>query len=331
VPRTPTAQLDVVSRLHGTRSRAAALMMGAALLCAGCQPGEQSSSSSHWIACTADADCDNFPFEAACSAGFCVDEGGDRIEESLTFEADLDGTLLDTQTFRFETGVGLRNAELQAYTESSNNVFLEGGDLVLVARHEPVSGAEYTSGSVEVIEAFSFGRIEASIKSSVGSGVKPVFWLLPAAPGPAETTCVDGTSCSESTWPVWGGLVVLSGRADGPSVVAASYASQDTGNGTLNLAESVVQVPIGPSISTAYHLYAIEWGPRRVDWFVDDELVHSFNLDSPEIYLPGGTNPFHQSFRIKLSLSVGGLVEDPVPEDYPREMRVRSLRVLQVQ
>jgi beta-glucanase (GH16 family) len=80
-------------------------------------------------------------------------------------------------------------------------------------------------------------------------------------------------------------------------------------------------------MSTEYHLYALEWGPQRIDWFVDDELVHSFEFASDVIYEPEGLHPFRQPFRLKLSLSVGGLVEAPTPEDYPRQMRVRSLRV----
>ena len=300
-----------------------------------CQGSTQSSSSTHFIVCRTDADCDGLAVEAVCSAqgdtaGFCVDPSGTPVRLLPTFDARFDGTTLDTRFFRFETGVGIRNGEVQAYTESPNNVFVQDGELVLVARHEPADGAEYTSGSIELIQPVTFGRIEASIKSAVGSGVKPVFWLLPADPGAPEVSCVAGEDCVESTWPVWGGLVILSGRADDSTIAVASYASADQTSGVLNLRESTASVPISPSISAEYHLYAIEWGPERIDWFVDDERVHSFHLNSEELHLPDGKNPFHQPFRIKLSLSVGGLVEDPVPSDYPREMRVRSLRVLQI-
>lgn len=320
-------------RTFGARA-AVTLLAGWGLVA--CAPGPRTSSSSHWIVCAADADCENFSIPATCgvegdTAGFCIDATGTPLELRTSFEAEFIGQELDRETFQFELGADIRNGELQAYTESSDNVFVEDGELVIVARNEPVDGAEYSSGSVEVIEPLTFGRVEASILAHVGSGAKPAFWLLPSDPGPPETTCDDAGDCIESTWPVWGGLVVSSGRADGSSIAVASYASVDAESGRLELTESAARVAVGPSMSTDYHLYAMEWGPLRVDWFVDDELVHSFDLTSDDIYHPGGVNPFHQPFRLKLTLAVGGLVEDPEPTDYPREMRVRSLRVLQVE
>lgn len=303
---------------------------------AGCQPGPNSSSSSHWISCSDDSDCSNLPVTATCSkdtatAGYCVDESGAQVERLPQFEMQLTGSELETSLFRFETGTSIRNDELQAYTDSTDNVFVENGELVLRALNEQYDSAEYTSGSVELTDPVSFGRIEASIRSDVGSGVKPVFWLLPADPGTPRTTCIEGSNCVESTWPVWGGIVVMSGRADESALALASYATEESSTGTLNLNEQVAQTPIGPTMSEDFHLYAIEWGPERIDWFIDDELVHSFDLTSPEIHHPDGKNPFHQPFRIKLNLSVGGLVEDPVAADYPLEMRIRSLRTFTFQ
>jgi beta-glucanase (GH16 family) len=76
-------------------------------------------------------------------------------------------------------------------------------------------------------------------------------------------------------------------------------------------------------------VYRIDWGPERIDWFIDDAVVRSFDVSDPAIYHPEGQNPFHQAFHLKLALSVGGLSEPPLAEDYPQEMRVRWLRVSQ--
>jgi beta-glucanase (GH16 family) len=247
-----------------------------------------------------------------------------------TFEATFEGTSLDHEQFQFEVGANIRNSDLQAYTESPDNVSVDQGELVITARHETNGDAEYTSGSVETTEGFTFGRIEASILAPTGNGAGPVFWLLPAEPGEPEITCRDETNCAESTWPVWGGMVIFSGRAGGSMIAAVSFAHENEAAGRLDLMESATSVSIGPSVATEYHLYALEWGPKRLDWFVDGELVHTFSLESPDIYYPTGLHPFHQAFRIKLALSVGGLIPAPTAlEDYPVEMRVRSLRVLQ--
>ncbi len=260
--------------------------------------------------------------------GYCVGKSGTALEWLPAFEAQFLGTVVSSEDFQFETGAGIRNNELQLYTESSENAFIEDGELVIVARVSP-DGSEYTSGSVEMVESVHFGRIEASIKADVGSGSKPSFGLWPANPGAQVTTCVDGIDCFESTWPAWGGIVIASGRSDGRTLAALNYATEQ--NGVVNVAENVQATDLGTSLGSGYHLYAIEWGPERIDWFVDDLLVHSVDLNSSEIYRPGGVNPFHQPFRVFLNLAVGGLVEAPEPADYPREMRVRSLRILKVQ
>lgn len=311
-----------------------ALWLSGALLfsggVAGCKSAEQpsTSSSSHWIVCEDDTDCANLPEVATCSqtgstAGFCVDEAGEPFRADVVFEAAFDGSELDESAFQFELGANIRNGELQTYTNATDNVFQEENELVIVARFD-ADTSEYTSGSIEVIEPVVFGRIEASIRGDVGSGARPDFWLIPADPGQAETTCVDGADCVESTWPVWGGVTIMSARSGGNAIMGVSFATDD--GGTLNLAEDLTTVS-GSFSADEYRKYALEWGPLRMDWFVDDELVHTVDLSDPAIYGPGGENPFHRPFRIKLDLAVGGLTEAPTPEDYPREMRVRDLRV----
>ncbi len=307
----------------------------AAAVSPGCQSqsGPSTSSSSHWLTCLVDDDCSNLEVEASCSSsgetsGYCVNESGAALSLLPTFEAQFSGTTVSSTDFRFETGTALRNNELQTFTESSDNVFVEDGELVIVARVSS-DGNEYTSGSLELIHPVTFGRIEASIKTDVGSGSKPSFGMLPVDPSPTINTCVDGGNCSDGTWPAWGAIVILSGRADGRALQALNYSTDQAG--VINLRENVQATEMNTSISAEYHLYALEWGPQRIDWFIDDQLVHSVDLNSADIYHPGGVHPFHQPFRIYLNLSVGGLVEAPVPADYPREMRVRSLRILKVQ
>lgn len=257
--------------------------------------------------------------------GYCVDEDGVPVELLPTVEIDFSATGIDEELFRYELGADLRNNELQTYTSDAANVFVDGDELVFAARYDEATG-EYTSGSLELVEPMRFGRLEASFRSDVGSGASPSFWLLPAAPGDPETTCVDGLECAESTWPVWGGMVVLSGRADGSTIMGLSYASNE--DGVLNLREAMTSVPDSLSASESHH-FALEWGPRRVNWYVDHELVHSVDLEDPAMYRPGGIHPFLQEFRIKLNLAVGGLTEDPLPTDYPRETRVSDLRILE--
>ncbi len=312
--------------------------LGAALLLCGlwgCQEGRspQTSSSSNWLRCETDADCSNLPMKSTCgSEGYCVDEDSTPIELQVTLQEEFDGEALDPEVFGFETGFAIRNDDDQFYTERSENAFLQGGELVLVARAESYDQAEYTSASIETRgkRAFSFGRIEAEISLPTGAGVGPSFWMLPEQPGPAEQSCNEDGVCLESSWPVWGDLVIASLRSEDPTNVLSgvNYTNEDGAGGLLQT-QSVIKSGLNPSDSGAFHVYRIDWGPERIDWFIDDQAVHTFDVSDPAMHHPEGQNPFHRAFHLKLALAVGGLSEPPVPEAYPQEMRVRWLRVSQ--
>ncbi len=290
------------------------------------------SSSSHWINCASDSDCSNLPVSATCSAeGYCVD-GSRQVEQELSYDADFSQGTLDPDALGFETGFQLRNGDDEYYTSRPENVSLQDGELVLTARAEQYEGAEYTSGSVETrgLQEWTFGRIEATLVAPTGRGVGPAFWMLPADPGAAEQVCVSADSCLDSTWPAWGDITIMSVRSESPDTVlmGINYATPD-GAGGLSHRDDFGTALVTPTVGDGYHTYAIEWGPERIDWFVDAALVRSVALTSSDIYHPADQNPFQRAFYLKLDVAVGGLSEAPVAEDYPQEMRVRSLRVWQ--
>src|SRR5258707_3143296 len=75
-----------------------------------------------------------------------------------------------------QTGWG--NAELENYTNSTNNAFLDGnGRLVIQA---VASGASYTSARLKTqgLAGFTYGKIEERIQIPFGQGVWPAFWML---------------------------------------------------------------------------------------------------------------------------------------------------------
>jgi beta-glucanase (GH16 family) len=81
----------------------------------------------------------------------------------------------------------------------------------------------------------------------------------------------------------------------------------------------------------SYHVYAVQWGPSRLEWFVDDVLVRTLPLPPEDSYQPGGEDPFRQPFHLRLNLAIGGLDQDADPLDYPQELRVDWVRVWQWQ
>jgi beta-glucanase (GH16 family) len=259
--------------------------------------------------------------------------GGRKIETLLAFEDEFTDTSLNLQRFSYEEGFSIRNAGEEYYTSRAENVHVENGELVLTARAENYQGASYTSGSIETrgLQTFTYGRVEARIQVPAGRGSSPAFWMLPEAPGAPVRVCSTDAQCVEATWPAWGDIVIMAGRSERPNemIQSASYATWDAIAGEFVRGEGGGITSFDAPVAADFHDYAVEWGPKRIDWYVDDERRYSFDHTAPEVLHPSEVNPFTQPFHIKISLAVGGLAEAPVAEDYPMTMRVQWLRVWQ--
>ncbi|MBN2196513.1 MAG: glycoside hydrolase family 16 protein [Polyangiaceae bacterium] len=301
----------------------------------GCGPsGPRSSSSTHWLRCGTDPECANLAVGARCEKdGFCVASGGTRLVQSLVLDEGFSGTTLDPATFGFETGFDLRNAEAQAYTDRAENVRVEGGELVITARAEAYDGADFTSGSVTTLgrQALTFGRFEVRLRMPLGRGCSSAFWMLPEAPGMPVNTCVDPTPCYSGTWPAWGDIVVANHQSQNPGgiLTGVSYGTWDDAvagvrHGVAMGPEYMIAAP-----DTGWHVFALDWGPERMEWYVDDVLANSLLLPPADLYQPDGQNPFHRPFHLKLSLALGGLDQAPAAGDYPQELRADYVRVWQ--
>ena len=82
------------------------------------------------------------------------------------------------------------------------------------------------------------------------------------------------------------------------------------------------------NLTAAFHVYAIEWFPDRIDFFFDDEKYHTFHND--------GTGreawPFDQPHYLILNLAIGGAwggkegVDDAI---FPQQYLIDYVRVFQ--
>lgn len=313
---------------HGPAAAAAL----AASACGG-TVGPQTTSSTHWLACGEDSDCNNLGLDVRCGAdGYCASGAGLRLERRPVFAQEFAEDALDPTAFGLETGAGIRNDEPQTYTDRTENVRVEDGELVLTARAEAYEGAEYTSGSVntEGRFAFTFGRVEARLAAPSGRGCSTAFWMLPEAPGSAVNTCIDPDPCYGGTWPAWGDITIanLQSQVPGQVLGAVSFGVWEEATSSVDhglFADDPATV-VAPE---EWHVYAVEWGPERIDWFVDDVLVRTLALPPADLYLPDGVDPFRQPFHVRLNLALGGFDQAPIAADYPQELRVDWVRVSQ--
>jgi beta-glucanase (GH16 family) len=217
---------------------------------------------------------------------------------SLVWTDEFNGAALNTADWSYDIGTGCPslcgwgNNELQYYR--SQNVAVTGGNLVIAAKAESFSGSSYTSGRIKTKgkRSFLYGRIEMRAKLPTGGGIWPAFWMMPEADvygGWAASGEIDIMEAANATTSV-GGTIHYGGTFPANTYSGGSY--------TLG----------GANFADTFHLYAVEWEPDAIRWYVDNTLYYS--RTSAQWYSNGAPAnpraPFDQPFYIILNAAVGG-------------------------
>jgi beta-glucanase (GH16 family) len=230
-----------------------------------------------------------------------------------------DGSAPDPRKWTYDLGgKGWGNNEMQSYTRHPQNVSIQDGNLVITALQETYIGADdteknYTSARLKSQGLFAqeYGRFEARIKIPYGQGLWPAFWIL------GDTIAKDG-------WPACGEIDIMENIGKEPSTIHGSmhgpgYSGGDDLTAAFHLSG-------GRQFSDSFHVFAIEWEPNIVHFYVDNYLYASFTSAD----VPGGKPwVFNHKFFIILNVAVGG--DWPGPPDastfFPQAMLVDFVRV----
>ena len=247
----------------------------------------------------------------------------------LAWSDEFDGAAgagIDPAKWRYDTGDGCSegicgwgNGERQHYTDSPDNISLNGqGQLTIVARQAP-SGltcyygpCQYTSGKVNTRGRMSAapGRVEARIKLPVGQGLWSGFWMLGAGhPG--------------VPWPLCGELDVMENKGSEPGTTSSAvHGPGYSGKTPFVHSHSVARSAAGED----FHTFAVEWDSVHVRFFVDDTAHYGITREAMERY---GQAVLDQSFYVILNLAVGGSFDgNPQSEAiFPATMLVDYVRV----
>jgi beta-glucanase (GH16 family) len=226
-------------------------------------------------------------------------------------EFDKDGAP-DPAKWTYEEGL-IRNRELQYYTaDRRENARVEGGHLVVEARRETWKNAEYTSASVitKGKAEWQYGRIEVRAKLPGGRGTWPAIWMMPNV---------------AMKWPDKGEIDIMENVGFEPDVIHANIHTQAYNHvkRTNKGAKTVVEKP-----DQSFHVYALEWTPEKMDFFVDKTLYFSYanEKNGPAVW------PFDKPFYLILNVAVGGAWGGQKGVDasaFPRRMEVDYVRVYQ--
>ena len=225
----------------------------------------------------------------------------------------------DRSNWVIETGGnGWGNHELEYYTNRVQNVQLQDGNLVITARHEGYSDGEgvmrnYTSARLKTQHKFqqAYGRFEARIQIPRGQGMWPAFWML-------------GADIEKNDWPACGEIDIMENIGKEPSTVHGTIHGPGYSGG--NGIGSPYSLPAGQSFADGFHIYAVEWEPNTIRFYVDD---HLYATRTPAD-LPAGTKwVYDHPFFLILNLAVGGdwPGSPDVTTKFPQTMLVDYVRV----
>ena len=231
-----------------------------------------------------------------------------------------DGSLPDSTKWTYDIGgAGWGNQELETYTLRPQNAQIRNGNLVITAVKEDFTGPDgiprnFTSARLKTQYRFAqaYGRFEARIKLPRGRGMWPAFWLL-------------GDDIDRVGWPDCGEIDIMENVGNEPGVDHGSLHASAFARSTSD-ATKTVSLPAGQALADDFHLYAVEWEPGVVRFYLDDNNYDTFSeTDWP----PGGHWVFDHPFFIILNLAVGG--SWPGSPDstthFPQQMLVDYVRV----
>jgi beta-glucanase (GH16 family) len=230
----------------------------------------------------------------------------------------ISGELPNSNYWTFDIGTGENgwgNQELQYYTNRPQNVSLDGqGNLVITAIQEGFQGSAYTSARIKTqgLQQQTYGRFEARLKTPFSQGLWPAFWML-------------GADIEEVGWPQTGEIDIMELRGQQPRTIAGSihgpgYSAGQAISDSFTLLEA--------RFDTKFHVFAVEWGPGFIDFFVDDFLYQRL---TPEDIPNGGEWVFDKPFFLILNVAVGGTYVGPPNSNsrFPQSMIVDYVRVYQ--
>ncbi len=233
---------------------------------------------------------------------------------------EFDGTEVDTTKWSFQIGdgcpelCGWGNAELEYYR--AENASVAGGFLTITAKEESFGGADYTSARMRTKGKgdWTYGRFEMRAKMPLGRGFWPAFWLL------SSDEVYGG-------WAASGEIDVMEYVGHRPDSVFGTihYGAPSPGN-VFTTNGFVLE---SGTFADSFHVFAVEWNPGVIRWFVDDSLYATVT----DWYSTGAPfpAPFDQQFHLLLNLAVGGTLPGSPDETtvFPADYVIDYVKVFQ--
>ncbi len=259
-----------------------------------------------------------------------VPDSTPSVDYKLIWSDDFDQTneIPDPAKWNYDLGYGYGNQndgwgndEWQSYTDSSDNVKVENGNLVITARYESDNyiapgkrDGSITSGRLNTKNKFSmkYGKLQARIKPPQGDGIWPAFWML-------------GSNFDEISWPYCGEIDIMEMSPlyhdEKTSICTIHWWDEEDGSHQSAQGLRVYN----EALANEYHIFEIEWDTQRIIGRIDNMTYFTKVIDSDTM------DEFLNDFYVLINIAVGGGYGGAPTDNtsWPQSMYVDWIRAYQ--
>jgi beta-glucanase (GH16 family) len=210
-----------------------------------------------------------------------VAHGQDKPGWQLVWSDEFTDPVINSSKWSFETGPVNVNSELEYYSNSAKNAFVDSGSLIIRALKENVGGRNYTSSKMQTRMKgdWLYGRIEVKAKLPSGKGIWPAIWMMP-------------TDNAYGGWPSSGEMDIMELLGHQPAKVYATVHWNSGGHQQQGGSKTLTT----GTFADSFHNFAYEWDVGAQRWYIDDVLYFS----------TARGQPFDKRFYLILNVAVGG-------------------------
>ena len=205
-------------------------------------------------------------------------------------------------------GHSWHNQEQQHYTNRLDNAYISNGILKIKAKKESFKDQgvvkQYTSARLNSKFAFTYGRVEVRAKLPTGHGTWPAIWMLSKninEPG----AYFQSQGFGQQSWPDCGEIDILEHWGKDQNHAQSAIHTRSSYGNTVNLGGQVI-----PTISSEFHVYALDWTPEKLVFSVDGKHHYTYNPSNKN----QATWPFDSPQYVLLNFAIEKVIDPEFTE-----------------
>jgi beta-glucanase (GH16 family) len=230
---------------------------------------------------------------------------------TIAWSDDFDGDSLDTGKWTAADTNRPTNNSRQDYLPSQ--VAVSDGKLIIKSENVPSRGLPFRSGLVTSVSEQRYGRWEVRAKLPGTKGMWPAIWLLP--------------DTKKHRWPSQGEIDIMENRGNEPTMTSSAfhYGTNPPYSHKFVTQNQPTSKQGSVDYHAGFHVYACEWDPQEIRFYVDGEKHYTVTNDMTGGFLDRQTAPM----QLVINTAVGGDFLDN-PDDstvWPQTFEIDYVRV----